>query len=168
MTKLSRLRERLLRSALALFALAFTATAALAQVPSTSPPYNVDIGAVITNTARAPATVNSAQLNNLDKAGAICTLNATALSGTPSVTFSIQNFDTASQQYYTVVTSGAQSPSVNTPLAIMVHYASQTASLPTAVVAAQGVPLARYWRVVQVSTGSNTTMTGTIGCVNVK
>ena len=168
MKRFSRLRERLLRSALALFALAFTASAAMAQVPSSSPPYNVDIGAVITNTARAPSTVNSPQQNNLDKDGVICTINATALSGSPSATIAIQNFDVASQQYYTALISSSISLSTNTPVSIALRPGNQTSGANASFSATGSVPLARYWRVQQVITGANTTVTGTVGCNVVK
>lgn len=174
MKEFSKLCERTLRSALSLAIALFALTGiALAQVPSTQPPYNIELGGtgsaagtpLITDTARAPGTVNSVQLSNLDKEGAICTFNQNGTpSGSPTVTFNIQNFDAASQQYYTVATSGSQTPSTNTPLAIYVHPGAQTASLPTAVVGASGLSLSRYWRVQQVLAGSNTTMTGTVSC----
>jgi hypothetical protein len=161
------------------FLMAFAVTAALsfgayfsgpakAQVPSSNPPYNVDLGSVLTNTLQVIATVFSPQQQNLDKTGVICTFNQTAVSGSPSTTFTIQNYDTASNTYYDVVTSGAFTTSVS-PLSIMVVPGGQTSSLPTAVSAVFGGGLARYWRVKEVvggSTGAATT--GTIGCNNIK
>jgi hypothetical protein len=179
MKELSKVCERLLSRALSLaIALIVFTGAALAQAPSASPPYNIDLGGtgtaavapLIVNTARAPATVNSAQLNNLDKVGAICTFNQTASSGTPTVTFNIQNFDAASQLYYTVATSGSITPSTNTPQSIAVKPGIQQSSLPSSFVSggAISLPLSRYWRVQEILAGSNTTSTGTLSCVAVK
>lgn len=136
-----------------------------AQVPSAQPPFNVDVGAVITNTARAAGTVNSTAQSNLDKEGAICAFNMTATSANNStqIVLAIQNFDTASGLWYTVVTSTASSPTNNVPIVVMVHDGMQTASLPASIAAAQGVLLSRTWRAQQITTGVGTT-TGTVGC----
>jgi hypothetical protein len=173
MKKLSERYVSLLRGALSLAAvLAFTASTALAQVPSSSPPYNIDLGsssagAPIKNVIQVPATVNSAQLNNLDKQGAICTLVTTALSGSPSVLFSIQNFDVASGQYYNVVASLAISaPTINTPYSIAVEPGITVVAAGTSspLAGATAFPLSRIFRVQEVITGANTAVTGTIGC----
>lgn len=155
---------------LALTLLAIPHFTAKAQVPSANPPYNIDLGALITNTARGAGTTSSAQQNNLDKQGAICALNQTAQGGLGvSATLAIQNFDTASGQYYTIAVSGASSPNNNVPIVVMARSGNQTASLPAGVSASQGLPLARYWRVQQVLTGSGgVTTTGTVGCVILK
>lgn len=158
------------------FVVFFAPLAALAQVPSTQPPYNVDLGSpgtsggtptpVITNAVRVPATFSSAQLGNLDKEGAICTFNATLSSGSPTVTFKIQNYDAASNTYYDVVTSGAQQAfSYNVPLSIVAHTGVVSgAVLPASIVSGAGIPLARFWRVQEIITGANTATTSTIGC----
>jgi hypothetical protein len=120
----------------------------------------------ITNTLQVPGTINSPQLGNLDKSGAICTYNMSAQSGSPSVTFAIQNFDTANATYSTIVISGAIT-AINTPTVIFARAGAQIASLPTGYVGA-GIPLARYWRVQEVVTGAGTAATGKVGCVVVR
>lgn len=161
------------KGALSLLAVLFvvgTAGIAVAQVPSANPPFNVDLGAVITNNVQIPATVNSAQKSNLDKSGIICTFNATLSSGSPSITFNIQNFDSASNSYYTIATSGAQQAfSYNVPLSIFVREGAQlNTALPASILSGSGVPVARFWRLQEVITGANTATTSTIGCNQLK
>lgn len=144
---------------------------AQAQVPSSNPPYNVDLGALITNSGQLTGTVNSPQQTNLDKEGVICTFNATLSSGSPSVTMNLQNFDSASGQYYTIVTGGTVTAfSYNVPLSIIAHVGAQTgAGLPPSVLSAAGIPLARLWRIQEVIAGSSApSTTSTIGCNWVK
>jgi hypothetical protein len=134
----------------------------LAQVPSSSPPYNTDLGALITNTARASATVNTADQQNSQWVGVECTYNRSAASGSPSTTIAIQFKDSASASYQTLAISGAITATA-TPTTVVVSPGIQTSSLPSAMVALQ-MHLPRIWRVQQVTTGSNTTDTGTVGC----
>jgi hypothetical protein len=156
---------------LAAAVLCLTPSPSKEQVPSTAPPYNIDRGVgsngaqvpLIALSAQAPATVNSAQQGNLDKEGVICTLAVTAVSGSPTVTVNVQNYDYASGDYYTVITSGAISVSTSTVQSVYVHPGAQTASLPTAVSAASGLSISRYWRVQAVVAVSSTTATGTVG-----
>jgi hypothetical protein len=163
MTKNITLIRRLLVSAVILAAaVIFAGPLARAQVPSVPPPYNVDLGALITNSARAPATVTSAQQDNLAYHGAECTFNQSAASGSSSTVFSIQFYDSASNTYQTLVTSGAITASA-TPTTIVVYPGIQTSSLPTGMVALN-MDLPRKWRVSQTNSGANTTTTGTIGC----
>src|SRR5262249_6656105 len=50
-----------------------------AQVPGLpNSPYNVDLGTLIVNTARAPATTNTPDQNNIAYVGVMCTFNETA------------------------------------------------------------------------------------------
>jgi hypothetical protein len=148
--------------ALVAAAAAMLLTPARAQVPSVPAPYNVDLGAVITNSARAPATVTTSQLDNLAYNGAECTFNQSAASGSSSTTFSIQFYDSASNSYQSLVTSGAITSS-SVPTTIVVYPGVQTSSLPTGMVALN-MKLPRKWRVSQTNAGANTTTTGTIGC----
>ncbi len=141
---------------------AFLPAKTRAQVPSVPAPYNVDLGAVITNSARAPATVTTSQLDNLAYDGAICTFNQSAASGSSSTTFGIQMYDSASNSYQTLVTSGAITGTA-TPTSIVVYPGVQISSLPTGMVALN-MKLPRKWRVTQTNAGANTTTTGTIGC----
>lgn len=149
--------------------------AAMAQVPSTQPPYNVDLGGtgtaagtpLIKLTAQTPATLNSAQLGNLDKVGALCTLYYSAISGSPQYVINIQNFDAASQQYYTVATVG--SPSSLAAGSTVNLYARPGASAsPATGTTGVGVSLSRYWRAQLVLSGANTTATGSLSCNQVK
>lgn len=151
---------RLLASAA--IALAFARTPAFAQVPSPTEPVNSPLGAIITNTARGAATVNSAAQNNLYYRGAVCTYNQTAHGGTSSVTFSIQMYDRASNSYQSLVTSGAITADA-TPTTIAV-YPGIAASGPTGYVGFNG-HLTRQWRVTETVGGTGTpTVTGTVGC----
>jgi len=169
-TRLNRIRVALRGLGLGVAIGALALTSALAQVPSTSPPYNTDIGAVVTNALRTAGTFNSASQNNLDKLGAVCVLNVTTESGSPSVTFAIQNFDAASSTWQTIVVSGSLTTTLGvTPTTIFARVGAQTSSFATGISAGQGVPLGRIWRVQQVVAGSNTpAITGTIGCNLVK
>lgn len=136
----------------------------VAQVPAIPPPpYNVSLGALITNTARAAGTVNSAQQNNLAYSGVICTFNQTAVTSTPSTVIKIQAYDSASGQYLDWVSSGAVTTALNTPTPIVVAPGVQTSSLPTGMVALNA-HLPRFWRVVQTITGGSVATTGTVGC----
>lgn len=147
-----------------------------AQVPSANPPFNIDLGGtpttstpLITNTARGPSTVNSTQQQNLDKSGVLCTFNQTAQGGAgPQLALAIQNYDSASGQYYTIATTTPSSPNNNVPVTVLAHDGAQTSSLPAGITAAFGIPLARFWRVQEILTGGAVTTTGTVGCVIVK
>lgn len=136
---------------------------ARAQTPSLPPqPYNVELGAVITNGARAPGTVTTAKLQNLAYNGVECTFNQASASGSPSTTFSVQMYDSASNTYQSLATSGAITGTA-TPTTVVVYPGIQTSSLPTGMVALN-MHLPLFWRVSQTVTGANTTTTGTIGC----
>lgn len=140
---------------------------ALAQVPSVPPPYNVELGAVITNSARAPGTVTSSQQDNLAYNGVECVFNQTAVASVPSINFSIQAYDAASAQYQTFLTSSAIAGATNTPQMLMVYPGIQTSSLPSGV-AAVNLKLPRKWRVSQTVANTGATTTGTIGCTLLK
>lgn len=131
-----------------------------AQTPALPPqPYNTELGAVITNGARAPSTVTTAKLTNLAYNGVECTFNQTAVSGSSSTTFGIQMYDSASNTYQTLLTSAATTTAINTPSTITI-YPGITAAANVSLSA--HLPL--YWRVTQTNAGANTTTTGTIGC----
>lgn len=148
----------------ALLSLALFAGSALAQVPNAQPPYNGYIGALITNTAQVPATLNSLQQSNIDKQGVICTFNFAAESGSPAVTLAIQGWDSANQLYYTLLTSSSfNTGTTGATLQVAVRPAIQTTSLPTATYALN-YALPRFWRVQEAITGASTTTTGKVGC----
>lgn len=135
---------------------------ARSQVPSTVPPYNTDLGAIITNSARTAGTVTSSQQTNLDKNGVACRFVQTVASGSPSTTFSIQGYDAATESYISLVTSGAITGT--TPTEIVVYPGIQTSSLPTAMVAIS-LHLPRVWRLTQTIGGTQTpASTSKIGC----
>ncbi len=136
-----------------------------AQTPALPPqPYNVELGPVITNSARTPGTVTTAKLQNLAYNGIECTLNQHVVSGSPTTTFSIQMFDSASSTYQTMVTSGTVSNSVDTPTTIAVYpgISATVTNFTGFVGASMHLPL--YYRVSQTISGANTTSTGTLGC----
>lgn len=122
-------------------------------------------GALISHTAAAAGTYNSAQQTNLDKQGVACTFVTTGESGSPSRTIAIQGYDYASATYTTLVTStNADGTAWVTPKTVEVHPGIQTTSLPTNYSAAINLALPRFWRVQEVVTGAGTTTTGTVSC----
>lgn len=145
--------------------LALIPCAALAQVPSTVPPYNTDTGVLITNAARAAGTVTSSQQNNLDKVGVVCTLLQTAVSGTPSTTFSIQGYDAATNSYNTLATSTAVTTSTSAIHTAWVQPGLIAADVPTNGVG-KSTHLPRTWRLSQTITdnGADDRATSKIGC----
>jgi hypothetical protein len=142
----------------------FAAAPTKAQVPALpGPPYNVDLGALVSGTRAANASAsNTATQTNLAYNGVLCTFNMSAASGSPSTTFGIQFLDSASNTWQTLVTSGAIT-STATPTSIVVAPGIQTSSLPSAMVAIQ-LKLPRFWRITEANTVSTTTATRTIGC----
>jgi len=145
------------------------------QVPSYVGPFNVDLGAVITNTAAGPGVVNSASLNNVDQAGAVCTYLATATTGNPTVNFGIQGFDTGTNSWFNYVVSNGIT-AINQPVPIIVWpnglgiagpFGSQT-YMPAGVQVV-GLPLPRTFRVSETISGSGSpTVTAKIGCVTLR
>lgn len=137
-----------------------------AQVPSSNPPYNIDTGALITlNAAAASQTINSANQTNVDKSGAVCTAVQSAISGTPSWTFAIQNFDAANQVWNTLVTSSTISTSTSNIYTAWVQSGLIAADVPTNGVG-KSVRLPRVWRLSAIlGAGSGSpTVTAKIGC----
>lgn len=172
-----KLTARLLAVALALSALASAATA---QTPSLSPPYNTDLGAVITQTLRGPGTYTTTPCGapfvttspctpqSLDKTGIVCTSLWTASSGSPNEVFSIEAYDAGTNSWYQLATSatatranGATARSV----AVAPGVAVSSLSSPNV---AQSAIVPRAWRVKQVigsdSGAAGPALTGKIGC----
>lgn len=137
-------------------------------VPSVVGPYNIDLGAVITNTAQIGGAAGDGIFGtpgvaNLDQSGVICTAVATVNSGSPSVTFSIQAFDAATASYRNLATSGAMTATA-TPTTVIVAPGAVATSVPSGVTIA-GVPLPRVWRVSEtVGPSSSSGVTAKIGC----
>ena len=134
-------------------------------VPSNVGPYNVDLGAVITNTAQAAGDLASAPQPNIDQNGVVCTYLPSAQGGFAMITFSIQGFDTATNTWHTMVTSPIVAALPTLPNSVGTYPGAQTSSLPTGYTYA-GLPLPRIWRVSEtVGGGSTPTITAKIGCV---
>jgi hypothetical protein len=152
----------------AMLALSLFAPPVSAQpVPSFVGPYNVDIGAVITNVAQGPGTVNSSNQANVDQSGAICTLQQSAVVSSPTTTFAIQGFDAATATWNTLAISGNITTSTTNIYSLFVAPGAVATSVPTNGVVA-GLPLPRVWRVQEVVTGAAASTTSKIGCNLVK
>lgn len=157
-----------------LLAASFLPPRAQAQTPSNPAPYNVDLGAVITNALRGAGTVTTSLEANTNWRGVVCTLDPTASSGSGSITFKIQSYDAANAVYTDLIqTTGltvgptVSSTVLNTPYSLIVYPGMQTTGLPTNVKAIS-MSLPRSWRVSQtISSGggnTNNAITGKIGC----
>ena len=119
-------------------------------------PVNSDIGAVVT-LAAASASGNSAQLKSGQKKGVNVLVNITAITGTsPTLTVTIEGYDSASGTYYTLLESAALSAVGATLLTV---YPGVTA---TANVSASG-HLPEFWRVSYAIAGTSPAVTATIG-----
>jgi len=177
--KLSSKTRGLIALVASLVTLCLLASPLRAQVPSAVGPYNIDLSTLITNTAQPAGIVNSASQNNLDQAGATCTMVMTGFTGYPVVNFSIQGFDTATGSWLSYVTSPAVTPALaNTPVVLFVGrsggvpnpqptlgFSPFTFPLP-ANAQSIAVPLTRIWRLQEVINGSGSpTVTAKIGCV---
>lgn len=134
-----------------------------AQTPSTQPPYNTDLGVIITNSARAPGTVTSSQQDNLDGVGLACTIVQSAASGNPTIALTIQGYDAASATYYDLATTGTVDPTTSTPITLMTKPGIIAADAVSPNIA-KSIAVPRKWRLSQVLAGASTTMTGTVGC----
>lgn len=119
-------------------------------------PFNNDLGAVVTLTA-ASTGGDSAQMTNAQARGVRVVVDITAITGTsPTLTVTIQGYDSASQQYYTLLASAALTATGVTELSV---YPGGPA---TANVAADAsVP--QYWRIAYAIGGTTPAVTATIG-----
>lgn len=138
------------------------ASVAFAQVPSITGPYNVDLGALITNTAQGAATVNSAAQTNLVYHGVVCTFNQSSHTGTPSTTFAVQGYDKASNSWLTLGTSGAITADA-TPTDVVVYPGAVATAVPTGMIIV-GLHLPRQWRITETVAGTTPVVNGTVGC----
>ncbi len=146
--------------ALAAAAAFFAAPAAQAQ-PSGAfqaiTPLSRDTGTLVTLTAQGAGTVNSADQSGFNVSRVTCVFRETVSGGTPSSTFTIQGKDSATGQYYTILTSAAiTSNSVNAIFA--------GAGVSTAANVSAGLPIPRTWRVSTTVGGTTPAVTATIGC----
>lgn len=137
--------------------------------PASGYPNNQDIGAVITNTLRTPATVTgepATQNNNWR--GVVCAFLVSASSGSGTQTWSIEGYDAATASWYAIATTSAiafnpyAAAAVNT---LAVHPGVATSSLSTPN-AAQSAVLPKRWRLKDVvaNIGSGPAVTSKGGC----
>lgn len=143
---------------------------ARAQTPSLPPPpYNVDLGALITNALRLPGTVTSAVQQNLANRGVLCKLVETLSSGTPSTVFKIQSYDAASATWTDLATSTALTGGTQTNgVSALVYPGAVMTTTPTGWVL-NSLPLPRAWRLSQtisagLGAGATPSTTSKIGC----
>lgn len=148
---------------------------AVAQVPSVPGPYNIDIGAVLKLTLSPAGTYNSPTGSayattpiNLVYNGIVCTLTGSVVSGSPSVNWSIQQYDAASNSYFTLLTQSVAYSALIGQNVIEVRPSVQTLSLPTNM-ASINLALPRVWRIQAVVGGSlGPALTAQVGCNFVK
>lgn len=147
----------------ALAALALAAGLSVAQnYPSGAvqaiTPMTRNLGALITFASQGAATVVSSDQSGYNTARVACTLRASAQTGTPSTTFSIQVKDEASGQYVSTITSSAITNSTATMI-------SAGAGVATTANVGAGIPIGSKWRVSATVAGTATPIiTGTVGC----
>lgn len=149
----------------------FSTPLAVAQVPSVPGPYNIDIGAVLTDTANVTTPRTSANQSNTAYVGVVCTYVATAGSGSASVSISIDAFDAATNSWRTLVSTpylpvtNSGSTGLNTRLEVAIFRGALSTSplLPNMYVA--NVALPRVWRVSRQINGTlGPALTGKVGC----
>lgn len=163
----SRSRIAALVAAVALY---LAPLAAFAQVPSNPAPYNVDLGALITNALRVPGTVTTSNQANTNWKGVTCTFAETVQSGSTTKAFSIEAYDTATNSYRslgtaTITAYAGPGAAPGTPFTLSIYPGIATSSLPTNVTGVS-LHLPRWWRLSQTisGTGVTTATTSKIGC----
>lgn len=119
--------------------------------PQNGYPVNSDIGAVLTNTLRTPATVTGTpSVPNNNWRGVVCTSLWTASSGSPTEVFSIEGFDAATAAWYQIATTGTKSSNAGgTPTTLAVYPGVAVGSLSTGN-SAQSAVLPKVWRAKSV------------------
>lgn len=117
---------------------------------------NLDRYAVITFTAQAAGTLVSGDISIPGVRGVNAIMVQTSHTGTPSTTFSIQNKDPVTGQYFTVLTSAAVTAD-NTPSQLTVYPGAATTTNVS-----DGRPLSRVWRVSATVAGTTPAVTGSI------
>lgn len=123
-------------------------------------PLTRDLGALSTFTAKGASTVSAADQNGYNVSRVVCAFNQATSTGAHSTTFSIQNKDTASGLYYTLVQSAAMTSVTTYPIIL-----AAGAGVASASAVSVGLPIAQKWRVQTVIAGTLTpTITGTVGC----
>ncbi len=116
---------------------------------------NFDTAALLTLTAQAAGTINSADQTNYNGRGAQVVFDMTVAT-TTSVVINLQGKDLASGKYYNILSSAAITTAVTTQLTAYPG-APVTANISTP------QPLPRVWRVQAVITGGTSAATATVG-----
>jgi hypothetical protein len=150
---------------------------AAAQVPSLVGPYNIDLGKVagFTNlaggsgtsfgTAATSPTGSSYSTTpvNYNSKGIVCTLTVSSTSGSPSVAWSIQQYDAASAAWFTLLSQTNSPAATYGPYVLEVSPGIATSSLPTSM-SAINLAIPRVWRVSVQAAGAGLAATGYVGC----
>jgi hypothetical protein len=97
--------------------------------------------ALIASAART-ATNNSAEQTNYGNRGVKVFIDVTAVTGSPSVTFSIQEKDSVGGDYRAILTSAAQTAAITAPVVLTVYPGCAAVANTVA-----NEPLSRTWRV---------------------
>lgn len=152
------------RACLSLAAFLTFSGLALAQVPSVPGPYNIDLGALFNTGQRTTAigTYTSLQQNNLAYSGAECTLTQASPSGSPTTVLAIQEYDTATNSYMTMISTSIAYNATGTSK-VEIAPGIAVSSLPSQM-AAINLRLPRYWRVSLAVSGASAAITNTVGC----
>lgn len=135
-------------------------TVTTTQVPA--PPFQGDGGSMLTFSAQGAGTSNSTNQENAPfphqpARGIVLGVNITAISGTsPTLTVTLQGYDSASGQYYTLLASAALNATGFTALTI---FPGATAVANTT--ANMGLPA--IWNIKAVIGGTSPSVTATIG-----
>lgn len=151
---------------------------ATAQVPSLNGPYNIDLGKVVAATnlagtnastgATATSPTGSAYtitpVNYVNK-GIVCSLTTTATSGSPSLSWKIQQYDAASASYFTLLSEnvGTGSGPLASQQVMELGPGIAVSGLPSNMFALN-VAVPRIWQVSVTAYGNGLTWTGYIGC----
>lgn len=153
----------------ALSSLAPLPAQAQSPTPSVVGPYNVDLGGspsasqpLITLTSQGPGT-KTASISNIDQSGLVCTFKQSAVSGSPSTTFEIDGYDSATATWNPLVVSDAVTTSTTNVYTIWAQPGLVSTDVPTNGVG-KSVAVPRWARVSATVTGAGTATTGKIGC----
>lgn len=120
-------------------------------------PLTRDLPVLSTLTAQGAATVNSADQSGFNVSRITCVFRVASQSGTPSTVLTIQGKDTASGQYYTLLTGAAVT-------AVSVNPYFVGPGVQTTANVSAGLPIPRFWRTSAVVGGTTPSITGTIAC----
>lgn len=150
-----------------------TVTVAMSGGPVQRSLKNGDMGAIFSNTmTNLPATISSQVFINNEGNGVVCTFNETSSSGSPTTSFNIQEYDSASQTFLTLLNSGTITGGGGTfnglPTVLMLYPGMQTTSLPTQTTAIS-MHLPYLWRLQEVLGGTlGPGQISTVGCQSLK